>query len=134
MVGSVSLTDQKSLLSELESAFKRDVLERDKFPLNTRNVEINISCQIWKALFITPQFSFLLRGIFNQTKTIKLIQVICFVGSKQIGVLLTDNWVGTTPIANGHDKTLHIGMCKCLASLPSPHAVQTRARCVCSPE
>ena len=40
MVGSVSLTDQKSLLSELESAFKRDVLERDKFPLNTRNVEI----------------------------------------------------------------------------------------------
>ncbi len=49
MVGSVSLTDQNSLLSELESAFKRDVLERDTFPPNTRSVETNASCRIWKA-------------------------------------------------------------------------------------
>ncbi len=40
MVGSTSFTDQSNLLHELESAFKRDVVQRTTFPMHTINVEI----------------------------------------------------------------------------------------------
>ena len=40
MVGSASFTDRSNLLDELESAFKRDVLERTTFPMHTINIEI----------------------------------------------------------------------------------------------
>ncbi len=43
MVGSASFTgtDQSNVLDELESAFKRDVVERSSFPMHTIiNVEI----------------------------------------------------------------------------------------------
>ena len=78
--------------------------------------------------------SFQSLGIFSQLHIITLILVICFVGSKQIGVPLTVNWFGTTIIANGPKWTLRIGMRKCMASLPSPHAVQAGNRCVFATE
>jgi hypothetical protein len=73
-----------------------------------------------------PPPSFLSRGIFSQLKLIKLILEFCFVGSRRIGAPLMDNWYGTTPIANGPNITLHISMCKCAASLPSPGVVQAK--------
>jgi hypothetical protein len=47
----------------------------------------------------------------------QLTLVIYFVGSKQIGVLLTENCFGTTPIANGPEWILLIGSClRCVFS------------------
>jgi hypothetical protein len=40
MVGSTSFTDRRNLLDELESAFKRDLVERTTFPMHIINVEI----------------------------------------------------------------------------------------------
>ena len=40
IVGSTSFTDRNCLLSEVDSAFKRDVVERQEFPNYIRNVEI----------------------------------------------------------------------------------------------
>jgi hypothetical protein len=47
-----------------------------------------------------PPLSFQSLGIFSQIQLIKLILVICFVGSKRIGLPLTVDWFGTTSIGS----------------------------------
>ncbi len=98
--------------------------ERTTFLMHTINVEIK--CKL-------SDLEIALNNLPNQLSVTGYIQselqltlVIYFVGSKQIGVLLTVNWFGTTPIANGPDWILLISMRKCMASLSSPHAVQAR--------
>jgi hypothetical protein len=68
MVGTVSLTDRNSLLSELDSAFKRDVLERDTFPPNTRNVEIKYKLSDLEVVINNPSIQLPITG-YIQSET-----------------------------------------------------------------
>ena len=68
MVGTVSLTDRNSLLSELDSAFKRDVLERDTFPPNTRSVEIKYKLSDLEVVINNPSIQLPITG-YIQSET-----------------------------------------------------------------
>ena len=103
--------------------------ERITFPMHTINVEIKCILSDLEIALNNPQISFELRSIFSQSD--KSTLVIYFVCSEQIGVQLTVNWFGTTPIANGPDWVLLIGMRMCMASLPSP---QVHGKPACSPK
>ena len=72
MVGSVSLTDQNSLHSELESAFKRDVLERDTFPPNTRSVQIKYKLSDLEGAIHNPSIQLPITGYIQSDKNHKI--------------------------------------------------------------
>ena len=54
IIGSTSFTDQNCILSELDSAFKRDVVERPEFPNNIRNVEMKYKLSDLEVAFNNP--------------------------------------------------------------------------------
>ncbi len=137
LVGSTALTDRKCLLEELDSLLKRDLVERPTFPTYTSYVELKFKLSDLEVFLTNACTKLPVTGYIQSAPTYKLILVICFVGSKRIGVPLTVNWFGlfgATIIANGPKWTLRIGMRKCMASLPSPHAVPARIRCVFATE
>ena len=129
MVGSASFTDRSNLLDELESAFKRDVLERTTFPMHTINIEIKYKLSDLEVALNNPPNQLPVTGYIQSERQNK-IDSSNLLRWLQIGVPLTVNWFGTTPIANGPDSILLTGMRKCTACLPSPHAAQARKRCV----
>ena len=72
MVGSVSLTDQNSLHSELESAFKRDVLQRDTFPPNTRSVMIKYKLSDLECAIHNPSIQLPITGYIQSETHLKV--------------------------------------------------------------
>ncbi len=111
---------------EVYSVLRRDLLEWETCPAHSRSAQLkyNLEKELNKNP-ITLHVTRYIQSAFSHA----VDSDICFVGSRQSGVQLTDNWDGTSPIATGHDKTLHIGMCQCLTKLQSMNAVQARARC-----
>jgi hypothetical protein len=130
MVGSTSLTDRDCLLRELDSKLKRDLVERPTFPTNTSYVAIKYKLSDLQVTLINASTQLPVSGYIQTAPTHKIDSgnLLRWVAAT-VRVSLTDSWLGTTPIANGPDKCLHIGMCKCTARLPSANAVEERSRC-----
>ena len=76
MVESVSLTDQNSLHSELESAFKRDVLERDTFPPNTRSVQIKYKLSDLECAIHNPSIQLPITGMNQRAEDVCILKLV----------------------------------------------------------
>ncbi len=106
MLGPTAFTDRSNLLDELESAFKRDVVERTTFPMHNISVEIKYKMSDLEIALNNPPNQLPVTGYIQSERQKKLTLVTYIVDSKQIGVQLTVDWFGTTHITNGPDYPL----------------------------
>ena len=74
ILGSTSFTgtDQSSGLNELESAFKRDVVERTTFPIHTRNVEIKYKLSDLELALHNPPHQLPITGYIQSERQKKI--------------------------------------------------------------
>ena len=72
MVASISLADRNSLLSELDSAFTRDVMERETFPPNTNNVEIKYKLSDLEVAINNPSIQLPITGYIQSGRNNKI--------------------------------------------------------------
>jgi hypothetical protein len=117
LFGPTALIDGKCLLKGLDSLLKRDLVERPSgptFPTYTRYVESKFKLSDLEVVLTNTCPKLPVTGYIQSAPTYKIYSQS------------TVNSFGTTIIANGPKWTLRIGMRKCMASLPSPHAVQAR--------
>ena len=109
--------------------------------MHTINVEIKCKLSDLEIALKNPQNQLSVTRYIQSERQLTL--VIYFVGSKQSGVLLTENCFGTTPIANGPEWILLILLKVCvlpntqnLDSLIRPRSldsnIESRCQCIMS--
>jgi hypothetical protein len=139
LVGPSALIDKKCLHEELDSFLKRDLIECPTFPTYTSNVELkfklsDLEVVLANACTKLPVTGYIQSAPHYNIDSGNLLRWFEANWSPVTGLPLTVNWFGKTIITNGPKWTLRIGIRKCMASLPSPHAVQAGNRCVFATE
>ena len=66
------MTDRNCLLGELDSAFKRDVVERATFPMYTRNVEIKYKLSDLVVTLANPSIQLPVSGYIQSDRNYKI--------------------------------------------------------------
>ena len=129
MAGSTDFTNRKKLLEELDSLLKRDLVDRSTFPTYISSVELNYKLSDLEVAHTNSSTQLPVTGYIQSAPGHKidsdnLLRWYTALWSPIDGQLVRIH-CGTTPIATGTDKTLHIIMYKCTACRvwPSPNAV-----------